>query len=76
MEKAPKNTLTADPITVRDAAQVLDVHPTHVTLLLRRGALNGLKWGSTWMVDRKSAEKYLRDQRKPKMGRPRLGGAQ
>ncbi len=63
--------MSSSVLTVRAASRVLDVHPTHVTLLLRRGSLTGVKWGSTWMVDRNSAEAYLRKHRKPSMGRPR-----
>lgn len=59
------------PMTVLAVSKYLDVHKAHVTLLLRRGSLAGRKWGSTWMVDPLSAERYLRKHRKPRMGRPR-----
>lgn len=57
--------------TVLLASELMGVHPTHVTLLLRRGSLVGKKWGNGWMVDPESVKKYMKDGRKPKMGRPK-----
>ena len=57
--------------TVQMASKELGVHPTHVTHLLRKGALAGRKWGNGWMIYAESVQKYLKDGRKPNMGRPR-----
>lgn len=57
--------------TVLLASEYLGVHPTHVTLLLRKGTLAGRKWGNGWMVDPESVKKYMKDGRKPRMGRPK-----
>lgn len=58
-------------IAVAKAAERLGVHKHHVTLLLRRGGLRGTKWGNGWMVSDASVARYMRLDRRPKMGRPR-----
>lgn len=58
-------------VTVASAAERLGVRPAHVTHLLRRGGLLGEKWGNGWMVYESSVARYMKRDRRPKMGRPR-----
>jgi len=46
-------------ITTAEAAQISGYHLNHVRRLLKAGDLQGRKWGSAWMVNRKSLNNYL-----------------
>ncbi len=48
-------------ITTQEAAKMLDYHVEHVRKMLREGGLRGAKIGHTWLVFKKSVEKYRKD---------------
>jgi excisionase family DNA binding protein len=48
-------------VTTQEAAKILDYHVEHVRKMLRDGNLKGAKMGHTWLVLRKSVEKYRKD---------------
>jgi len=45
-------------ITTRDAASLAGTSQDYIRALVRDGKINGKKFGSTWMVERKSLEQY------------------
>ena len=46
-------------LTTSEAAQISGYHLNHVRRLLKSGEIEGRKWGSAWMVSRKSLDIYL-----------------
>lgn len=63
----------ADYMTTEEAAKKLSFHIVHIRRMLREGDLEGLKVGQTWLVSRKSVEKYREatagmDKRDPRRG--------
>src|SRR5487761_1893231 len=46
------------PLTVSEAAAQLRVDAAHIRLLLRTGRLDGLRFGSQWVVSEESVERY------------------
>jgi excisionase family DNA binding protein len=52
--------MAEDWITTNEAAQISGYQPAHVRLLIRRGEVNGMKWGRDWMISRESLESYLK----------------
>jgi excisionase family DNA binding protein len=59
------------PITVKQAAQVLDCSEAHVRLLISRGRIEAKSFGKVWLVDPASVRHYLKHERQPGKGRPR-----
>jgi len=51
----------ADYMTTQEAAKKLGFHIAHIRRMLREEDLEGLKVGQTWLVSKKSVEKYLKD---------------
>jgi excisionase family DNA binding protein len=47
-------------MTTEDAAKKLGYHPESIRRMLRDKELEGLKWGSYWLVSKKSIDKYQR----------------
>jgi excisionase family DNA binding protein len=62
---------THDPITTKQAAEILDCTEGHVRLLITRGRIEATLFGFVYMVDRASVEHYLKHDRQPGRGRPR-----
>lgn len=60
-----------DWITTKQAADLSRFHPEHVRRLLRAGDLQGKRFGTVWMVSRKSLLAYLADEEKRKPGPPK-----
>jgi len=63
----------AEFMTTEEAAVKLRFHVVHIRLMLREGKLRGRKIGSTWLVERKSVDEYLKatagmDKRDPRRG--------
>jgi excisionase family DNA binding protein len=59
------------PITVKQAAEILDCAEGHVRLLIRQGRIEAQRFGMMHQVDRASVERYLKHERQPGKGRPR-----
>ena len=45
------------PLTVPEAAEILDYHPGHLSRLLRAGKVKGERVGGRWMIDRQEVER-------------------
>lgn len=60
-----------DPITVKQAAEILDCSEAHVRLLITRDRIEAKPFGSVYLVNRASVEHYLKHERQPHRGRPR-----
>jgi excisionase family DNA binding protein len=60
-----------DPITVKQAAEVLDCSEAHVRLLISRGRIEATSFSKVWLVDPVSVRHYLNHERQPGRGRPR-----
>lgn len=60
-----------DPITVKQAAAILDCSEAHVRLLITRDRIEAKPFGSVYLVNRASVEHYLKHERQPHRGRPR-----
>jgi excisionase family DNA binding protein len=60
-----------DPITTREAAELLDCSQGHVRLLIARGRIAAKTFGRVHLVDRASVMRYLEHERQPGRGRPR-----
>lgn len=54
----------ADFVTTQEAAALLDYHIEHVRRMAREGDLQGLKIGTTWLINRKSIDSYIRENSK------------
>ena len=50
-----------DYVSTQEAANQLGYHIDHVRRMLRQGDLEGLKVGITWLVSKKSVNKYLKE---------------
>ena len=48
-----------DIMTTAEAAEILGIARESVARLIRKGQLEGTRFGRDWMVYRKSVEKYL-----------------
>lgn len=59
------------PVTVQQAAEILDCDEAHVRLLIRRGRIEAGRFGKMHQVNPASVAHYLKHDRKPQMGRPR-----
>lgn len=46
-------------MTVQEAAQKLGFHVNHVRRMRRQGILDAFKVGATWLISKKSVDKYL-----------------
>jgi len=45
------------PLTVKQAAELLDYQPDHLRRLLRAGTLKGERFSQVWMIDRQDLER-------------------
>lgn len=45
------------PLTVKQAAELLDYHPDHLRRLLRSGTMKGERFSQVWMIDRQEVER-------------------
>ena len=59
------------PITVKQAAAILDCTEAHVRLLICRGRINAEPFGRVYLVSPVSVAHYLKHERQPGKGRPR-----
>jgi excisionase family DNA binding protein len=59
------------PITVKQAAAILDCSKGHVQLLIRRGRIEAVPFGKVYLVNAASVAHYLKHERQPGRGRPR-----
>ncbi len=50
-----------DYVTTEEAAKALKFHVESIRLMVRRGTLEAIKVGPTWLVSRKSIEQYKKD---------------
>ena len=55
-------------ITVAEAGRALNIHPTQVRTLIRRGDLAGERIGSQWLIPRAALDRYR--HRSHRAGRP------
>ena len=60
-------------ITIKEAAQILELTTTRVNQLIYSGKLNGTKFGSVWMLDEDEVRDF-KGKPKEKGGRPRKKG--
>ena len=60
-----------DPITVKQAAEILDCSEAHVRLLITQGRIEAKPFARVYLVNRASVEHYLKHERQPHRGRPR-----
>lgn len=51
-------------ITVKEAALLSGYRPLYVRELLRKGRIEGQKWGNVWQVRRSSLLRYMRNVEK------------
>ena len=51
----------SDYVTTQEAAALLGYHIEHVRRMAREGDLQGLKIGTTWLINKKSIEIYIRE---------------
>ncbi|MBN1217429.1 MAG: helix-turn-helix domain-containing protein [Anaerolineae bacterium] len=47
-------------MTTKEAAKLLGIAQESVSRLIKRGELKATKFGYAWMIDRNSAEEYLK----------------
>lgn len=59
------------PITVMQAAAILDCTAAHVRLLISHGRIEAKPFGHVYMVNAASVADYLKYERQPGRGRPR-----
>jgi excisionase family DNA binding protein len=59
------------PITVKQAAAILDCTEAHVRLLISRGRIKAEPFGHVYLVNAASVAHYLKYERQPGRGRPR-----
>jgi excisionase family DNA binding protein len=59
------------PITVQQAAVILDCSEAHVRLLISRGRIEAKPFGRVHLVNAASVAHYLKHERQPGKGRPR-----
>ena len=45
------------PLTVPEAAEILDYHPNHLSRLLRAGRVEGEQVGGRWLISRQEVER-------------------
>jgi hypothetical protein len=60
-----------EPITVKQAAEILDCSEAHVRLLCSRDRIEAKRFGHVLLVNPKSVAYYLKHERQPGKGRPR-----
>jgi excisionase family DNA binding protein len=60
-----------DPITVKQAAEILDCSAAHVRLLCSRGRIEAKRFGIVLLVNPTSVAYYLKHERQFHKGRPR-----
>lgn len=60
-----------DPITVKQAAEILDCSEAHVRLLCSRDRIEATRFGMVLLVNPASVAYYLKHERQPGKGRPR-----
>jgi excisionase family DNA binding protein len=60
-----------DPITVKQAAEILDCSEAHVRLLCSRDRIEAKRFGRVLLVNPASVAYYLKHERQRHMGRPR-----
>jgi len=60
-----------EPITVKQAAGILDCSEAHVRLLCSRDRIEAKRFGHVLLVNPKSVAYYLKHERQPGKGRPR-----
>ena len=60
-----------EPITVKQAAEILDCDEAHVRLLIRQGRIEAGRFGTMHQVNPMSVAHYLKHERQPGKGRPR-----
>jgi excisionase family DNA binding protein len=60
-----------DPITVKQAAEILDCSEAHVRLLCSRDRIEAKRFGRVLLVNPESVAYYLKHERQTHMGRPR-----
>jgi excisionase family DNA binding protein len=58
-------------LTVKQAAEQLNVAPAHVRLMIKRGRIAATMFANVWMVDAASVKQYARVYRRVGYGRPR-----
>jgi len=51
-------------LTIKDVADLLNVHPMTIYRLLKRGRLPGVRLGGIWRFSRKAIERWEHDQEK------------
>ena len=61
----------ASPITVQQAAEILDVAAAHVRLMIKKGRILAVPFSGVWLVDAASVKNYAKVYRQPGRGRPR-----
>jgi excisionase family DNA binding protein len=59
------------PITVKQAAEILDCSEAHVRLLITRGRIDAEPFGRVYLVSAASVAHYLKHERQLGKGRPR-----
>lgn len=59
------------PLTVKDAALILDVAEAHVRLMIKKGRIEATPFNGVWMVSEASVKHYAKVYRQPGRGRPR-----
>lgn len=52
-------------ITTDEAAEIIGVTTHQIRHLLRNSVIRGQKFARSWMVERRSAEAYAQQERKP-----------
>jgi excisionase family DNA binding protein len=60
-----------DPITVKEAASILDCSEAHVRLLCSRDRIEAKRFGRVLLVNPASVAYYLKHERQPGKGRPK-----
>jgi len=59
---ARAETVTGRDYTVQELAEAAGVTPTRIRQILLAGDLKGKKWGSSWVIKAREAEKYLKER--------------
>lgn len=60
-----------EPITVKQAAEILDCSMAHVRLLCSQDRIEAKRFGRVLLVNPASVAHYLKHERQPGRGRPR-----
>ena len=60
----PTPTLT-DPLTVTDAATLIQIDPSVLRRAIKRGRVAATRVGAMWLIERAEAERYRDSERRP-----------